>query len=351
MSSDWPWAAEFEADGPYLDTATFGLPPRDTLAALDVALDEWRRGTADPPSYDRVIAGARATFARFVHVPASTVAIGSQVSPLVALVAATVPDGGTVLVPQGEFTSVTFPFLAQSGRGVRVVEAPLREIAEHVDGTTALVALAAVQSSDGSVAPLAAVEAACRRHGIEALVDLTQAAGWLDLDASRFGYTVCGTYKWLLSPRGTAFLTVRPDLLDGLVPAAAGWYAGDEPWASIYGSPLRLAPDARRLDISPGWHAWIGTASSLGFLERVGAPALGRHAVAAEAAFAEAADLPATGRAVRALSADPEVPRLLAENHVAAAERAGRLRVSFHVSTTEEEAVQVGHLLRGHVTE
>ncbi len=100
-----------------------------------------------------VIAGARATFARFVHVPASTVAIGSQVSPLVALVAATVPDGGTVLVPQGEFTSVTFPFLAQSGRGVRVVEAPLREIAEHVDGTTALVALAAVQSSDGSVAP------------------------------------------------------------------------------------------------------------------------------------------------------------------------------------------------------
>ena len=80
-----------------------------------------------------------------MHVPAATVAIGSQVSPLVALVAATVPDGATVLVPEGEFTSVTFPFLAQEGRGIRVIEVPLTEIAEHVDGSTGLVALAAAQ--------------------------------------------------------------------------------------------------------------------------------------------------------------------------------------------------------------
>ncbi len=349
MTTPWPWAAEFDADGPYLNTATLGLPPRQTLAAIGAALEQWRRGTAHPPEYDAVITRAREAFARLVHVPASTVAIGAQVSPLVALVAATVPDGGTVLVPQGEFTSVTFPFLAQSARGVRVVEAPLAELAEHVDGSTTLVAASAVQSSDGSVGPLAAVEAACARHGIEMLVDLTQATGWLDVDASRFGYTVCGAYKWLLSPRGTAFLTVRPDLLDGVLPAAAGWYAGDDPWASIYGSPLRLAPDARRLDISPAWHAWIGTAASLDLLEQVGIDALGRHAVAVEAAFAEAADLPPAGRALRALSADAEVPRLLAEHRVAAAERAGRLRVSFHVSTTEEEAALVGRVLRGHV--
>ena len=74
-------------------------------------------------------------------VPPETVAIGSQVSPLVAMVAAAVPDGSTVLVPEGEFTSVTFPFLAQEARGIRVVEVPLAEIAEHVDGSTGLVAL------------------------------------------------------------------------------------------------------------------------------------------------------------------------------------------------------------------
>ena len=202
-----------------------------------------------------------------------------------SFVAAAVPSGSTVLVPEGEFTSVTFPFLAQSGRGVRVREVPLEELPEHVDGGTGLVALAAVQSSDGRVAPLDAVVEACRAHGVEMLLDLTQATGWLDVDASRFAYTVCAGYKWLLSPRGTAFLTVRPDLLDSLVPLAAGWYAGDDPWTSIYGLPLRLAPDARRLDVSPAWHAWVGTEASLGFLESVGVAALEEHAVAVEAAF------------------------------------------------------------------
>ena len=33
----------------------------------------------------------------------------------------------------------------------------------------------------------------------------------------------------------------------------AGWYAGQHPWESIYGTPLRLAEDARRFDVSPAW--------------------------------------------------------------------------------------------------
>src|SRR4029079_19023018 len=129
--------------------------------------------------YDADVAAARGAYAHLVGVDPDTVAIGSQVSPLVALVAAAVPDGATVLVPQGEFTSVTFPFLAQEGRGIRVIEVPLAEIAEHVDASTGLVARAAVQSSDGAVAPLADVEAAAERQGVDVLVDVTQAAGWL----------------------------------------------------------------------------------------------------------------------------------------------------------------------------
>ena len=147
-------------------------------------------------------------------VGADTVAIGSQVSPLVAPRRGGGARRATVLVPEGEFTSVTFPFLAQEARGIRVVEAPLAEIAEHVDGSTGLVALSAVQSSDGAVAPLDAVEAAAARHGVDVLVDVTQAAGWLPVEAGRFAYTVCAAYKWLLSPRGTAFLTVRRDRWD-----------------------------------------------------------------------------------------------------------------------------------------
>ncbi len=349
MSQTWPWAGEFEPDGIYLNSATMGLPPRASTGAVRGALNEWRRGVAHAPDYDEVIDRSRAAYGRLVGVASGSVAVGHQVSPMVSLVAAAVPEGATVLVPTGEFTSVTFPFAAQGARGVRVREAPLAEIADHVDGDTALVALSAVQSSDGSLAPLESVARAADRHGADVLVDLTQAAGWLVVDAGRFAYTVCAAYKWLLSPRGTAFLTVREDRVEALVPTSAGWYAGEDRWSSIYGLPLRLASGARRFDVSPGWHAWVGTEASLSFLEGVGAQSLQDHALGLEEVFSRAAGLSTAGRAIRSLTADRSVPGLLAGRGVVAAERAGRLRLSFHVNNTEDEVDEVGRMLRGHV--
>ncbi len=349
MRAAWPWADAFDAEGIYLGTATCGLPPRPTIAAMADVHDRWRRGRIAGPDFDEVVADARRLYGRLVHADPATIAIGHTVSPLVGLVAASLPDGAEVLVARGEFTSVSFPFLAHSARGVTVREAPLDEIADHVTDATSLVAVSAAQSADGRLADLDAVEAAGARHGAEVLVDLTQSAGWLDVDARRFAYTVCGGYKWLLSPRGTAFLTVRPDLLDALVPVHAGWYAGAAPWDSIYGLPLRLAPDARRFDVSPAWFAWVGTRASLGFLDGIGIQALHEHALECADAFAERAGLAAGPSAIRSIATDDEVAGILANADARATVRAGRLRLAFHVNNTVEESERLGDLLQGHV--
>ena len=60
---------------------------------------------------------------------------------------------------------------------------------------------------------------------------------------------------------GSAFMAIRQEHLEPLLPDAAGWYAGDDPWTSIYGLPLRLAPDARRFNLSPSWFCWAGADS------------------------------------------------------------------------------------------
>lgn len=345
----WEPAREFVADSLYLNTASMGLPPRVTREALAASLDAWARGRAQPGDYDGAVEQARADFARLVHVDPTDVAVGHQVAPLVALLAAALPDGAEVLVPEGEFTSLTFPFAAHADRGVTVLERPLDELAHHVGDTTDLVAVSAVQSADGALADLDAIGAACARHGALSLVDLTQSAGWLDVDARRFDATVCGGYKWLLSPRGSAFLTVRPDLRDRVRPLAASWYAGADPWTSIYGLPLRLAPDARRFDVSPGWHAWVGTATSLAFLTEIGIDALQRHALEVARAFADAAGLGEADSAILSLAADPGVAPILERYDVLAAHRAGRLRLSFHVHNTVEEVAPLGEALRGHL--
>ena len=78
-------------------------------------------------------------------------------------------------------------------------------------------------------------------HGARTIIDATHAIGWLPLDATRFDAVACAAYKWLMSPRGTAFMVLEPELADTLNPDQAGWYAAANPLTDQFGPPLRLA--------------------------------------------------------------------------------------------------------------
>jgi selenocysteine lyase/cysteine desulfurase len=342
--------AEFDADVTYLDTATFGLPPRRSWAALQEALKQWRAGTADPAAYDLQLAAARSSYARLVGADPSAVAVGSQVSVFAGLIAANLPDGSEVLAAAGDFTSILFPFLAQSARGISVREVTLDRIAECVTPRTTLVAVSAVQSADGRVADLDALQAASRATGARVLLDTTQAVGWLPVNAGRFAYTACGGYKWLLSPRGTAYFTVNPALIDELTPHYAGWYAGGDPWSSVYGGPLRLAADARRFDVSPAWHAWTAAAPAVRLLTQVGTSSLYRHALGLANRFRAGIGLEPGDSAIVSLATDGAAAEAMAAARIAGSARAGRLRLSFHVSTSDQDADLAADVLRPYIT-
>jgi selenocysteine lyase/cysteine desulfurase len=272
------------------------------------------------------------------------------VSVFAGLIAANLPDGSEVLTATGDFTSILFPFYAQAGRGIRVREVPLDRIAESITSRTTLVAVSAVQSADGRVADLDALHAASRATGARVLLDTTQAVGWLPVNASRFAYTACGGYKWLLSPRGTAYFTISPALIDDLTPHYAGWYAGDDPWSSVYGGPLRLAGDARRFDVSPAWHAWVAAAPAVRLLAQVGTQSLHRHAFGLANRFRAAIGLEPGDSAIVSLATDGDAADAMAAARVKASARAGRLRLSFHVSTSDQDADLAADVLRRHVT-
>ena len=127
---------------------------------------------------------------------------------------------------------------------VTVRTVPFEALADAIGPDVAIVAFSAVRSDDGRVADLEAIRSAATSHGVLTLVDATQSAGWLPIDATEFDVVIAGAYKWLLSPRGTSFMSIRPGLIDDILPAHAGWYAGESPWESIYGGPLRLASSA-----------------------------------------------------------------------------------------------------------
>ena len=155
----------FSPEGTYLNTASYGLPPRPAWEALQAAQDEWRHGRTGFDGWDESVGRSRAAWARLCGVAEADVAIGPQVSPFAGLVAAALEPGAQVLAAREDFTSILFPLLAQEARGVQVRFAPLESLAESVDAATDLVAVSAVQSSDGRLADLDAIAAAAAHHG------------------------------------------------------------------------------------------------------------------------------------------------------------------------------------------
>ena len=330
--------ALWDPAGVYCNTASYGLPPRPGWDALQSALGDWRSGRTSWEHWGESTEAARATFARLVGVDASRVAVGSTVSELFGSVITALPAGARVAVPDIEFTSVLFPLLVQQRLDVRTV-APERLIDAIADGVEA-VAFSAVQMSTGEVADLDRIATVADSVGALTLCDATQAISWLPLQAGRFDAVVCGAYKWLMSPRGSAFLAISDRLLARSVPHSAGWYAGEDVHGSYFGPPLRLASDARRLDLSPAWFSWVGTAPALDLVEQVGVTAIHDHNLALANRFRAGVGLEPSNSAI--VSAEiPGAAERLQQAGIIAATRGGRLRTSWHLYNTEDDVDQV----------
>jgi selenocysteine lyase/cysteine desulfurase len=323
---------QFDVPSGYLNTAGIGIPSAAVADAVGAAIRGWRTGGGRPGDFDEPVQVARAAFGKLVGVDAGRVAIGSAVSPLVGLIAASVPDGTRVLVASGEFTSVSWPFAAQAARGVTVTEAELGRLGD-LAGDHDLVAVSVVQSADGRVVDLAALRAA-QAGGTRVLLDATQALGWFDADLSWADVVVAAAYKWLLAPRGVAWMAIGPGF--EVVPHQAGWYASADRWGSIYGLPMQLAPDARSLDTSPAWYCHSGAAVALPWLAGLDRAAVHAHCVGLADGFRAALGMELAGSAIVAVRTPGAMERLTAAGVVASG-RAGAARLAFHVYNTDAD--------------
>ncbi|GHB28846.1 hypothetical protein GCM10010331_14260 [Streptomyces xanthochromogenes] len=337
---------EFAPQTTYLNTASTGLLPARTVAAMGEAVAASAAGR--PTDMFGDVEAARATYARLVGVPVRQVATGASVAVYTGLVAASLPEGAEVLVAEADFSSVVNPFHMR--RDLKVRTAPLERLAESVRPGTALVAVSAVQSADGRIADLAAIREAARAHGARTLVDVSQGAGWYPVDAGAYDYTVTVGFKWLAAPRGVAFLTV-PDDLGDLNPIFAGWVAGEHPWDACYGPIDELAHSARRFDESPALFSYTGARHSLALVEEVGIERIHAHNTALadrfRAGLAPLGHEPvaAPGSAIVAVPGLGHHQEELSRAGVELSNRAGNLRAAFHLYSSAADVDRLLELL------
>ncbi|MFJ3652769.1 aminotransferase class V-fold PLP-dependent enzyme [Streptomyces nigra] len=341
--------AEFAPKNVYLNTASNGLLPARTVAALDRAARMRADGVPLGSLYEDVEA-VRASFARLAGVPVERIALGGSVAEYGALIAASLPEGAEVLTAEADFASLVNPFHMRGDLKVRAV--PLERLAESVRPDTALVAVSSAQSADGRVADLAAVRRAARAHGARTYVDASQSLGWLPLQAAEDDFTAAIAFKWVLGPHGIAFF-VAPEDFGGLTPLLAGWIAGEVPWESCYGPVEELARSARRFDISPSLFGFAGLRASLELVERLGVDAIQAHDLALADRFRAGlarlghTPVPAPGSAIVSVPGLGSRQGELSRAGIEVSDRAGHLRAAFHLYNTDADVDRLLDALSG----
>ncbi len=329
----------------WLNTASYGLPPRVGWDALQTALAQWQQGTGMWEEWQAITEQTRASFARLLGVAPDQVFSGSTVSAALGLVAGSLPDGATVLVPDFEFASDIFPWRAHVDRGVSVKAAPLADLAERIDSDVDAVAFALVQSANGEVADLPAISAAARDAGALVVVDATQALGWLPFDVRLTDACVAATYKWLMTPRGATLGYFSPGLRDRVRPGQTGWSAAADGF--YYGLDATPFADARRFDQAPAWFTHVAAAPTLQLIEEIGVAVIHDHDLMLANRFRAGLGLAPAASAI--VSADlPGAEERLAAAGVRASARGGRVRLSFHVYNTPDDVDLALDALDGH---
>lgn len=325
----------------YLDTASVGVPARATAAALRSAVDHWAAGRVDPYALDAPVDRMRAAYARIVGAEADDVALAGSVSQVVGMVAASLPEGSRVLAAEGDFASVLFPFMADGRLDVTLV--PIEGLLDAVRPGVDLVAVSAVQSSDGRVMDLDALATAARLAGAKTLIDASHAAGWLPMRARDFDVVVAAAYKWLMAPRGIALAAIHPRAT-WLRPVNASWYGADDRWNSLYGPTMHLSTTARRFDTSPPWQLVEAGAVALELLAGLRRPDVRAYSVGLANQFRDAMGMPASDTTIVAMSGIDA--RTLSEARVRFSARSGRARLSFYVYNDASDVESAARALR-----
>ncbi len=145
----------------YLDAATYGLPPRPAVEAMERALRAWQTGSARwVDDWDRPVEAVRAEFASIIGATAADIALLPSASVAMGLVADALKAGDVVVVPEDEHVSDLFPLLVAERRGVEVRQVPFADVVGSIDDRTTLVASSLVQMQTGRIGDLDGI---CRR--------------------------------------------------------------------------------------------------------------------------------------------------------------------------------------------
>jgi cysteine desulfurase/selenocysteine lyase len=269
----------------YLNAAS--VAPMSKMAAkatLDWQEDLALRGTVhfDEEAESRVFDSLRDVGARLLGAAPDEIAGASNASESLCSIAWALSPGPqeNVVSCRIEFPSVVYPWLRvarTTGCEVRLTEdenhiIDPQELANLIDERTSAVCVSHVQYSTGQRLDLKALARAAHQHDALLIVDATQSAGAVPIDAiaDEVDILVTSGYKWLCGPFGAAMMFVRRSLHERIEPGLVGWRSTSEVF-DFQADKIAWAPSASRFEFGTmAYGCSIGLATAVEHLLDIG---------------------------------------------------------------------------------
>ena len=357
MAVDWAGVrSEFPAlqGRTFLNTATFGqlarctsdavarhFARRDELACADFL--EWFDDA------DRI----RESIARLIHCEADDVAFVQNASSGLAILLSGIDwrAGDRVVILENEFPNHIYAASAPREPAIEFVETPWERFYESINERTRVVLMSTVNYTNGFRPPLAEISRYLRGRGVLFYLDGTQSVGALEFDCAEIKPDLLAVhgYKWLLSPNGSAFLYVNPEVRKWLRPNVIGWRS-DRDWRRVdslnHGAPV-FVDKAEKYEggmlIFPMVYAM---GASVGMMLEIGPREIEQRVLALSALACEAlrscgGTIVHEGSPIIAARFERRdalvLARALKEQRIQVSARHGNLRVSVHFYNNEED--------------
>lgn len=306
--------------------------------------------------------GLRRAAAKLVNGTAEEIALVKNTSEGIATIAMGLDwqAGDRIVCFKEEFPANQYPWQRLEAKGVKIewlsLSDPSTQFLDQIDAAARgakLVAISFVQYLTGYRANVQAIGEICRRHGAIYFVDAIQGLGAfpLDVQASHIDALAADGHKWVLGPEGCGILYISRELQDRVEPVEFGWT--NVASYNDYGArDMALRPDAGRYECGTlNTIGCFGLRASLEFLLQIGAENVGKRVqqladqidagVRAKGCRVANHRTLETGAGIVSFKKDGvdsgEIVKMLRENGVIAAARAGWVRMSPHFYLSEEE--------------
>lgn len=247
MADDLKGLFQLDPDVTFLTHGTYGACPRPVFAAYQdwqARLERQPVAFMDPRHLAVVLAEARAALGAELGADPDDLAPVVNATAGLNVVARSLPlaAGDEILTTDHEYAALekTWAFVAaRTGAKVRTVTVLLPLTSEKAFTETILAGftprtrvlfLSHITSPTALLFPIAPAIAAARARGIWTVIDGAHAPGQVALDLPALGadFYVGNCHKWLMAPKGSAFLHARRAVQGLLSPAVIshGWTAG-----------------------------------------------------------------------------------------------------------------------------